>query len=107
MGITNLVRDYGVDPCIVRMQTTDSFATITTAGYLTTQAPVIYKLLGGPFQFISTDMILCTYNVRFPLGCKKHLSPFFHFLEVNFQISYQAFRDLLLYPVLVDRFHRL
>lgn len=62
MAIINLKRDYGVDPCIVRMQSTDSYATIITAGYLDTQMPAYNAINGGAFQWFPTDVILAYYQ---------------------------------------------
>lgn len=61
MSITNLVRDYGVNPAIVRMTSTDSYDEITTAGYLTHQMADFNKINGGAFQWSSSDVVLCYY----------------------------------------------
>ena len=62
MAITNLVRDYGVEPCIVRMMTTDDYATISAAGYLDTQMAAFNRINGGAFQWTETDVVLANYN---------------------------------------------
>lgn len=51
MAITSIMRDWGTQPSIVRITTTDSLATITTAGYLTAQAPYITALNKGEFEY--------------------------------------------------------
>lgn len=62
MAIINLVRDYGVEPCIVRMMTTDDYATISAAGYLDTQMAAFNRINGGAFQWTETDVVLANYN---------------------------------------------
>lgn len=62
MAIINLVRDYGVEPCIVRMMTTDDYATISAAGYLDTQMAAFNRINGGAFQWAETDVVLANYN---------------------------------------------
>lgn len=61
MSILSIVRDYGTNPSIVRMTTDDSYTTMTTAGYLTSQMPAFNQVNSGPFQFADTDMVLCYY----------------------------------------------
>ena len=60
MPITNLDRDYGVSPSIVRMTTTDNLSTVTAAGYMLSQADAIQDINGGAFEFSPTDLI-CIY----------------------------------------------
>src|SRR5882724_7066976 len=57
MPITAIARDWGVNPSIVRILTTDSLSTIQVTGYLKTQQPVIDALNGGTFQWNDTDYI--------------------------------------------------
>ncbi len=61
MSIDGLVRDYGVNPSIVRMLSSDSYATITSAGYLKSRMADFNRINGGAFQWNSSDMILCYY----------------------------------------------
>lgn len=61
MSILSIVRDYGTNPAIVRMQTDDAYNTMVTPGYLTSQMADFNKINGGAFQWASTDMILCYY----------------------------------------------
>ena len=61
MAIVSLVRDYGVNPCIVRMQSDDSYATITAPGYLTSHMADFNRINGGAFQWSSSDIVLCYY----------------------------------------------
>lgn len=62
MPIVSISRDWGVSPSIVRMETTDDFATITAAGYLADQADVIEDLIHGVFQWVPSDVISIYYN---------------------------------------------
>lgn len=62
MAITAISRDWGVDPSIVRIVTTDNLATITTAGYLDAQADEIAALQNGAFIWVSTDEVLISYS---------------------------------------------
>ena len=62
MAITTISRDWGVDPSIVRITTTDDLATITTVGYLNTQAAVIESIQHGDFQWALTDIVAIVYN---------------------------------------------
>ena len=62
MAITNITRDWGVDPCIVRINTTDDLTDITTAGYITTQEDEIEALNHGAFEFVDSDMFLIVYD---------------------------------------------
>ena len=63
MAITSLLRNFNGDPNIVTMVTTDSSATITTNGYLTTPSVVanIQELNNGDFDFQDTDLWLIYY----------------------------------------------
>ena len=61
MAITAISRDWGVDPSIVRITTTDDLTTITTTGYLTAQEANIELLQNGAFQWLDTDFILIYY----------------------------------------------
>lgn len=62
MAITNMSRDWGIDPQIVRIVTTDTLGTITAAGYVTAQATTIEALQNGDFQWRSDDYVLIAYN---------------------------------------------
>lgn len=62
MAITSISTDWGVDPRIIRITTTDTFATLTTTGYLTAQATNIENLQNGEFQWTPTDYCLIAYN---------------------------------------------
>lgn len=61
MAITAISRDWGANPSIVRIVSTDSLGTITTAGYLTAQESNIEALNAGPFQWADTDLVLIAY----------------------------------------------
>jgi hypothetical protein len=62
MAITSISRDWGVDPQIVRIVSTDSISTITAAGYLASQAANIKLLQNGAFQWRADDSVLISYN---------------------------------------------
>ncbi len=58
MSITSISRDWGVNPSIVRMVSTDTLATIGTSGYLLAQADNIATINNGAFEWNITDMVL-------------------------------------------------
>lgn len=62
MGIFSIGRDWGFTPSIVRISTTDTLATITTAGYLATQTEEIQAINGGAFEWAPTDFVLMFYS---------------------------------------------
>ena len=62
MAIQSLVRDYGVNPCIVRMLTSDSYSVITETNYLATQMVSFNKINGGSFQWAPSDVVLANYS---------------------------------------------
>ena len=64
MTVLAISRDWGALPSIVRMDVSDSLATITTAGYLTTSAIAasIFALNAGAFTFLPSDVVLIYYN---------------------------------------------
>jgi len=62
MSITAISRDWGVNPSIVRIVTTDSLATITTAAYITGQSDEIEALNFGAFEWLDTDTMLISYS---------------------------------------------
>lgn len=62
MAITTITRDFADDPNIVRIVTTDTLATITTAGYLTAQAATIALINHGAFEWVATDYVLISYS---------------------------------------------
>ncbi len=61
MAITNLSTDWGVDPRIIRIVTTDDLAEITTPGYVTSEADNIELIQNGTFEWVSTDEVLISY----------------------------------------------
>lgn len=68
MAITHIVRDYGVQPCIVRITSTDNLATISATGYLTAQAANIYTANSGAFEWAVSDTVLVWYQDAFGNG---------------------------------------
>lgn len=62
MAITSISTDWGVEPRIVRITTTDSLATITTAGYITDQADEIEALNNGAFEWVEGDLIAINFS---------------------------------------------
>lgn len=74
MAITSIKRDYGVSPCIVRITSTDNYATITASGYLTAQLSSIESANTGPFEWLPSDTVLCYYQNSFGVGAWASLS---------------------------------
>jgi hypothetical protein len=62
MAITNISRDWGVSPSIVRIITTDNLATITTNGYVSAQLNNINTIQHGTFEWTNSDSVLISYN---------------------------------------------
>lgn len=62
MAIQLISRDWGPNPAIVRIVTTDTLGTITANGYLTAQAANINTANFGAFQWSSTDYVLIAYS---------------------------------------------
>jgi hypothetical protein len=62
MPITSILRNFDGDPNIVSIVTSDDLATITTAGYVTTQLDEIEALQNGEFQWADTDIALISYS---------------------------------------------
>lgn len=62
MPITSISRDWGVDPQIVRMVTTDTIGQIATTGYWLTQASALLAINRGDFEWADTDVVLIAYN---------------------------------------------
>jgi hypothetical protein len=67
-GISNMVRDYGVNPAIVRIYTGDDLTVITTTGYfLGTQSANLQAINAGPWEWAYdangniTDLCLIFY----------------------------------------------
>jgi len=58
MSIISIVRDWGMDPSIVRIVTDNTLAEIGAADYLYDQRFIIYDLNGGQFQYNLTDVFL-------------------------------------------------
>lgn len=58
MPVTQIKRDFNEEPYIVRMVTTDTLATVGSAGYLTDQAPVINDLNSGTWEWLPSDLVL-------------------------------------------------
>ena len=57
--ITDLSGDWIGAPSIVRMVTTDNYATVTATGYITSQLANIQAINGGPFEWTYSDFVLC------------------------------------------------
>lgn len=89
--ITHLVRDWGVQPAIVRMATTDNYATISAAGYITSQAANIQLANNGQFEWSLSDTILVWYQNDFGVGAWAFfsISPSFTSL-IPFSRNYNA-----------------
>lgn len=69
MSITKISRDYGVNPSIVRIVSTDDLSVISASGYIASQYQNIYNLNGGIFQWNVSDSVLIYYNsLVYPQG---------------------------------------
>src|ERR1700693_2999792 len=62
MAITDISRDWGVAPSVVRVITTDNLTAITTNGYLTLQDANIESINHGEFEWSLSDMVAIVYN---------------------------------------------
>lgn len=58
MAITNIDRDYGVLPCIVRILSTNTLSEVSAADYILNQQANIEALNNGVFSWDPTDFIL-------------------------------------------------
>ena len=58
MAIISIARDWGFDPSIVRITSTNDLAAVGTAGYLTAQATNIEALNAGAFEWVISDFVL-------------------------------------------------
>ena len=58
MTITSILRDPPNNVCFVRITCTDSISTITSTGYVESQAEVIRELNFGTWEWFITDMLL-------------------------------------------------
>lgn len=63
MPITSISRDWGIDPQIVRIVTTDTLQTIIAPGYFATQEDQIEALQHGDFEWRDTDYVLIVYGL--------------------------------------------
>lgn len=62
MAITDISRDWGSNPSIVRITTTDDLTDITTAGYLTDEADNIAAINNGAFEWVTGDIVAIVYD---------------------------------------------
>lgn len=58
MAITSITRDWGFNPALVRITSTDSYAAVTADGYLTAQAGNIALDNQGSFEWKLSDAVL-------------------------------------------------
>lgn len=58
MGITSITRDWGFNPALVRITTTDAYAAVTATGYITAQKANIDIANNGDFQWNASDAVL-------------------------------------------------
>jgi hypothetical protein len=66
MAITEISRDWGKVPSIVRMVTTDNYETVVAPGYVATQLDNIRDINHGDFSWQNSDQVLVnTNNGRF------------------------------------------
>lgn len=68
MAITSIKRDWGVGPAIVRMTTTDNYATITASKYIDSQLANIQAVNFGDFEWTLSDTVLCYYQSASGVG---------------------------------------
>ena len=61
-GITSITRDWGVNPSIVRLTSTEDLAAITTTGYIEAQASNIQTVNSGAFEWNDPDYVLVQYD---------------------------------------------
>lgn len=95
MGVIAIVRDWGTNPAIVRMETTDTIAAASATGYLTAQAANIDMVNSGPFEFLANDLIAVAASdgdalFQFVGGVFATLVPFVtqSFLEVPITLAH-------------------
>ena len=62
MAITAISYDWGVEPTMVRITTTDTLSTITTAGYWSDEAVAVAALNNGAFTFPEGCLIAISYS---------------------------------------------
>ena|ERR1700685_45864 len=60
MAVISILRDVPNNVSIVRMISTDTSATIVSANYIKAQMPNINALNSGPWQWYTTDFIICS-----------------------------------------------
>lgn len=59
--ITNIVREFNLDPNIVGINTTDNLTTITTSGYFSTQSAAVTAINNGAWQWLPSDIVVIYY----------------------------------------------
>lgn len=64
MAIIQISRDWGSNPCIVRITSNDSYTDIIETGYLTEQNTNITALNDGEWTWLSGDTILVNFDVN-------------------------------------------
>lgn len=65
MTVLSISRDWGFEPCIVRMLVDNTLAEITTTGYLNDEAENIELLNAGEFTWLDSDIVLIKYDTDF------------------------------------------
>ncbi len=58
MAITQISRDWGSDPSIVRIVSTNTLAEVATSGYILAQDANIQAINSGAFEWLASDMCL-------------------------------------------------
>lgn len=58
MAITSITRDWGIVPCIVRIVSTDTLATVSAPNYILSQAANIVAINEGAFTWLPSDSVL-------------------------------------------------
>lgn len=62
MPILSIMRDWGVNPSLVRITSDDGMRDISTSGYLTSQNDTITALNSGEWTWLTGDMVLVNFN---------------------------------------------
>lgn len=62
MPITSIMRDWGTNPSIVRISSTDTLSDVTVTDYILSQENVISELNNGPFEWVVGDLVAVAAN---------------------------------------------
>lgn len=62
MAITSIMRDWGVDPAIVRITSSDSLADVVQPNYVLDQEPIISVMNNGTWEWVVGDIVVVNAN---------------------------------------------